>query len=85
MNTFGWRAGPEDQWKFDIDTPEQVLILICLTAQWLDKERWENEGSSIWSYEEIKPVLIRDILNFSIIYGYMKTHPDIYLVFYDSY
>ena len=85
MNTFGWRSTPVDQWKFEIETPEQVIILICLTAQWLDKERWENEGQSIWTYEEIREHLITDICNLAVIYGFMKINPDVYLEFYDSY
>lgn len=85
MNSFGWRTLSPDQWKFEIETPEQVLDLIELTAQWLDKDRWEEEGDSIWEFDEEKHFLIRDIANLAIIYGFMKENPDIYLEFYDSY
>lgn len=84
INTFGWRSMSENQYKFEMG-PGQALRMIELTASWLDKERWENEGSSIWEYDEIKKILIRDISNLAIIYGFMLENPDVYLEFYDSY
>ena len=85
MNTFGWRNASEDQWKFEIDTPEDVMTLMEITAGWLDCERWESEGNSIWDYSESRRHLLEDIINFALIYGFMLTNPDIYLEFYDSY
>ena len=84
MATFGWMTTSENQWKFEL-TPSKVLRMIELTASWLDRERWENEGNSIWEYDEIRKVLIRDISNLAIIYGFMLENPDVYLEFYDSY
>ena len=60
-------------------------ILIALIAKWLDKERWEDEGDSIWEYDEIKDMLVQNIVNLSIIQSYMTINPDVYLEFYDSY
>ena len=85
MNTFGWRARPSDEWEFEISTPAQVIDLITLIAKWLDKERWEDEGDSIWEYDDIKNMLIQNIINLSIIQSYMTINPDVYLEFYDSY
>lgn len=86
MNTFGWRTAPEDQYKFELESPGNILTLIELTAGWLDKERWENEGNSIWDYEEsARKHLFTDISNLAIIYGFMLANPDVYLEFYDSY
>lgn len=85
MNSFGWRTSPLEDWLFNIETPNDVLKLIEITASWLDKERWENEGNSIWEYEEVRPTLIQDIANLAIIYGFMLQNPDVYLEFYDSY
>ena len=85
MNTFGWLTTSPDKWKFEIDTPAQVINLIELIAKWLDRERWENESGSIWEYDYIKNILIENIINFALIYEYMTTHPDVYLEFYDSY
>ena len=85
MNTFGWRTRSSDEWKFEISTPAQVIDLIELIAKWLDKERWEDEGDSIWEYDDIKNMLIQNIINLSIIQSYMTINPDVYLEFYDSY
>jgi len=85
MNTFGWRTKSPDEWKFEISTPAQVIDLIELIAKWLDKERWENDGDSIWEYEEVREMLIQQIINLALIHGYMSSNPDVYLVFYDSY
>lgn len=75
----------DNDYKFDIDTPEQVMEWIEMIASWLDEEKWEDDGRSIWSYDEIKPMLIQNIINLSIIYMFMSENPDIYLEFYDSY
>ena len=86
MRTFGWWDKSENQYKFELEKPSDVLLLIELTAQWLDEERWENEGNSIWDYQEsARKHLITDISNLAIIYGWMLNNPDVYLEFYDSY
>jgi len=69
----------------DIDTPEKVMELIEEIASWLDEEKWEDEGRSIWSYDEIRRSLVQNIVNLSIIYTVMLGNPDVYLQFYDSY
>jgi hypothetical protein len=84
MNTFGWRT-KDDECQFQIDTPAQVLTLIELFARWLDEERWEDEGNSIWEYKDVRERLIMDITNLALIYGWMASNPDAYLEFYDSY
>ncbi len=87
MNSFGWRCKEPEEWKFNIETPNDVLALIALTAKWLDKDRWLDEGDSIWDYEEdgVAQHLIIDICNLALIYGFMLNNPDVYLEFYDSY
>ena len=84
MNTFGWRDN-NTQWKFEIEKPSDVMTLIDITASWMNEERWENEGSSIWAYDEIHDRLVHDIVNFALIMAFMENNPDIYLEFYDSY
>ena len=85
MNTFGWRTAPEDQWKFEINKPMEVLTIIEIIASFLDKEKWEDVGDSIWEYEEERPVLIQNIINLAMIHTFMCENPDVYLEFYDSY
>lgn len=74
-----------DEYYFDIDTPDTVIEIIGIIGSFLDPEKWESEGQSIWTAEEARPGLIRDIMNFALIYGFMLENPDVYLQFYDSY
>ena len=93
MSAFGWRTiVTQEDWEavdedslYVIDTPEQVMKLIEVTASWLDEEKWENEGDSIWEFEVARKHLIADIINLALIYGFMQTNPDVYLQFYDSF
>lgn len=85
MNTFGWRFAPEEQYIFEIDKPEQVLQFIELISSWLNEEKWQEEGDSIWDYNEMRETLIQNIINLAVIYMYMIMYPDVYLEFYDSY
>lgn len=78
-------AGSE--FDYIIDTSNQVFEIIKIIVSFMDKEKWEDDsyGSSIWSYEEILPVLQQNVINLAIIAAFMRNNPDIYLIFYDSY
>ena len=75
----------EKDYYFFIDTPSEITHVIEVVASWLNEERWEDEGNSIWSYEEAQPNLINWIINLALIMAWMENNPDAYLVFYDSY
>ena len=85
MNAFGWRAASADQYKFEIDTPDQVIELIKIIVGFMDRETWEEDGDSIWEYDVAINVLKYNIINLAIIAAYMQFNPDVYLEFYDSY
>ena len=85
MAEFGWYELPEDQYKFEIDSPNQVLAIIEIISLFLNREKWESDAQSIWTYDEIRPVLLQNIINFVAIKIFMDENPDIYLEFYDSY
>ena len=85
MATFDWYKLPVEQYKFEIDNPMQVLTVIEIIASFLDEEKWEDEGNSIWSYTEIRPILIQNIINLALIHAFMCENPDVFLEFYDSY
>ena len=85
MATFDWYKLPVEQYKFEIDNPMQVLTVIEIIASFLNEEKWEDEGNSIWNYEQVRPVLIQNIINFAAIHTFMCENPDVYLEFYDSY
>jgi len=74
-----------EDYYFDIDTPDTVIEIIGIIGSFLDPEKWESEGQSIWTAEEARPGLIRDMMNLALIYGFMLENPDVYLQFYDSY
>ena len=85
LDILGKRFASVDEYLFEIDKPEQVLDIIGLFSYFLDPNRWEDEGNSIWSFEEIRAQLIVSIINFAAIEIFMKENPDVYLEFYDSY
>jgi len=73
------------EYEFSIDTPAQVFELIRIIVSFMNKETWEEDGDSIWDYDEILPILEQNVINLAIIAGFMQNNSDIYLVFYDSY
>lgn len=75
----------DSDWEYVIKTSQQVFELIKIIISFMNKETWEEDGDSIWDYDEILPILQRDIINLAIIAAFMKNNPDVYLVFYDSY
>lgn len=76
---------PGSDWRYVIDTPNDVFELISLIVEFMDKKTWEEEGDSIWDYDEELPILRRNVINLAIIAAFMENNPDVYLEFYDSY
>ena len=76
---------PGAEYNYIIETPQEVFDLIHIIISFMNKETWEEDGDSIWDYDEILPILQRDVMNLAIIASFMKNNPDVYLVFYDSY
>ena len=68
-----------------IETPDQVKKLIGILGSWLNKEKWDTEGDSIWEYEDAAGNIIQVIINLAAVYAFMVNNPDVYLKFYDSY
>ena len=68
-----------------LDKPSHAIELIKIITKFLDREVWEEDGYSIWEYNEIHDILIRDILNLAFIASFMYRNPDVYLEFYDSF
>ena len=75
----------EHESYYTIDTPDQVFEVIKILIDFLDRETWEDEGDSIWDYDEMRPILQQNIFNLVKISEFMEHNPDIYLMFYDSY
>lgn len=87
LNSNAVNSMSTNEYEFSIDTPAQVFELIKIIVSFMNKDTWEDDeyGSTIWEYDEILPILQRDIINLAIIASFMKNNPDIYLIFYDSY
>lgn len=70
----------------NLETPiERVHIPKIISAlKSLNKENWEDEGDSIWTYEEQEPFIRQHIKNLKYLYKLMAKY-DLDVYFYDSY
>ena len=75
----------EEKYVYEIDTTSQIIDIMRGIIEFMNEETWEEEGNSIWTYQEIREHLAYDLVNLSLMIGYMKNNPDVYLEFYDSY
>lgn len=74
-----------ENYCYQIDTLELIFKIVNVIFGFMDEKVWEDEGDSIWTYDEIRPRLERDIINLILIIPFMRDNPDVYLEFYDSY
>ena len=74
-----------ETYDYIIETPKQVFELIQIIVSFMNKEKWEEDGDSIWDYDEMLPILQQNIINLALAAAFMKNNPDVYLIFYDSY
>ena len=79
------RSADDQNYKYTIDTPEGVMDLLKTVVHFMDPKVWEDEGDSIWEYDEYHHILEENVINFALIYTFMCENPDVYLEFYDSY
>lgn len=82
INYFG---GENNTGYYNIEMPSQIFDIIRITVSWMNKEKWEDEGDSIWDYDEVLPRLQQDVINLAIMAAFMRNNPDVYLTYYDSY
>lgn len=78
-------AGENNSGYYTIDTPSQIFDIISIIVSFMNKEKWEEDGDSIWDYDEILPILRQNIINLAIAAAFMQNNFDVYLLFYDSY
>lgn len=77
--------GENETYYYPVDTPEEVFNIVHAIFSFMNEVDWEMKGDSIWTYDEIKPILERDIINLILMIPFMRKNPDVYLEFYDSY
>lgn len=74
----------KDEYEVPVDAEDIPAIVRAITP-FFSKEYWDEEGESIWTFEEKFPHLIQDVINLKWLESYMKDHPEVKCYFYDSY
>ena len=64
---------------------EDILPIVKILMQYLDKEYYDDNADSIWEYEEAYGNIQRSIINLIWLKTYMEAHKDVTAYFYDSY
>ena len=64
---------------------EDILPIVKILMQYLDKEYYDDNADSIWEYEEAYGNIQRSIINLIWLKTYMEEHKDVAAYFYDSY
>ena len=64
---------------------EDILPIVKILMQYLDKEYYDDNADSIWEYEEAYGNIQRSIINLIWLKTYMEEHKDVTAYFYDSY
>ena len=71
-----------DQWRFHLNTENIDKIIAFLKS--LNKHHWNDDGGSIWTWEEYKNHIKDDIKKLKMLRKLMKKY-DLKVVFIDSY
>lgn len=50
----------------------------------MNKKKWEEEADSIWTYDEIRPMLIKQWIALWWLERYLRKNSDAEAYFYDS-
>lgn len=78
-------GGENDDCEY-ILTLKDVKNILSIVEYFFDKDRWNNEGQSIWTWKEMRDHLAGDMKNLSYLIAKMEDYPDGFEVtFYDSY
>ena len=80
-----WDEVSDNDCYFRIYNPSKIVRMIEIVASWMDADKWEDEGQSIWTYDEYKGNLTNWIISLACAMNAMTLNPDFYLEFYDSY
>ncbi len=64
---------------------EDIPAIIRGIKPFFNEQHWENEGDSIWTYDEMFDNLVNSVLTLEWMKWYLEEHPDVTCYFYDSY
>lgn len=74
-----------DKYDFILEPKDLQNIIEKVIIPFLDSDKWEEDGSSIWSFDEMAEHLAWDVIVLAWLAEYAKDHPEIEVKFYDSY
>ena len=69
---------------FDVEA-EDIPAIVRGMYKFFDSRVWEEEGDSIWSFEQFMPNLIDSVMTLTWLESYLREHPEVKCQFYDSY
>lgn len=84
LNVLDPQGVMSDEYEFRVEAEDVPAIKKALIP-FFDSVYWEENGDSIWEYEEYKDVLLQDWVNLTWLEEYLKNNPDAVCFFYDSY
>lgn len=64
---------------------EDIPAIIRAIKPFFNEQYWEDEGRSIWTYDEMFDNLVNSVLTLEWMKWYLEEHPDVSCYFYDSY
>lgn len=68
--------------KLDV---EDIPVIIKILFDFYGQTEWEEDADSIWEWDEFKDTLRQQIFNLVWLYNYVLEHPNVEVIFYDSY
>lgn len=64
---------------------QDILAIIYILTYFFDEKVWDKEADSIWSFDEIRECILKQISNLYNLLAYWNSHPNLEVYFYDSY
>lgn len=73
-----------DGGEFKVEA-EDIPAIVRGMYKFFDSKVWEEDGDSIWTFEEFMPNLINSVMTLTWLETYLRDHPEVECLFYDSY
>lgn len=75
----------EEEYEYDLTIKDLKEIRKVIFNILCEPDEWEEDGGSIWEFNDMIPHLARNIVNISWLIEFMEEHPNCNVQFYDSY
>ena len=73
-----------DEYEIQVKA-EDIPAIIREIKPFFNAETWEEDGNSIWEFDEIFDNLFQSVINLMWLETYLRENPDVKCYFYDSY